>query len=217
MYDADIATKGDEITTANATLANLSGIAQTEADKLAKFKSEYEARHSDDYPTVNDLGLHEAEYNTLMSNLEAQINKLNELATSKATLEIDSKVIANNIALLNKASEGFKAILANLARIEAQNKQLALEQSTKDAEKKAEETKKAEEKKAEESKKSDEKKQEEKKSGEENTEVSTTEDEKKSGVDPLVLAGIAGGTVLAVTGGYIIYLAGKKKKDEEEN
>ena len=219
MYDADIATKGDEITAANATLTNLSTTAQAEADKLAKFKSEYEARHSDDYPTVNDLGLHEAEYNTLMSNLEAQINKLNELATSKTTLESDSKVIANNIALLNKASEGFKAILANLARIEAQNKQLALEQSTKDAEKKAEEAKKSEESKKSEDKKTEEaKKSEDKQTGEDKPEVSaTTEDEKKSGVDPLVLAGIAGGTVLAVTGGYIIYLAGKKKKDEEEN
>ena len=154
-----------------------------------------------------------------MSNLEAQINKLNELATSKATLESDSKVIANNIALLNKASEGFKAILANLARIEAQNKQLALEQSTKDAEKKAEEAKKSEESKKSEDKKTEEaKKSEDKQTGEDKPEVSaTTEDEKKSGVDPLVLAGIAGGTVLAVTGGYIIYLAGKKKKDEEEN
>lgn len=218
MYDADISTKTTEIATANGVLADKTAAAQAEADKLSKFKSEYEARHSDDYTVVNDLGLHEAEYNTLMSNLEANVNKLAELTNSKTSLEHDSAVVANNISLLNKASEGFKAILANLARIEAEQKQLALEQSTKEAEKKAAEAKKAEEEKKNEEKKSDEKKTNEHKSDEKKTEdmtsTSESEEKKTQGIDPAL---IAGGTVLAVGGGFIIYLAAKKKRKKKRS
>ena len=215
MYDADIATKTTELASANDVLADKTAKATASSDKLNKFKSEYEARHSDEFTTVNDLGLHEAELNSLMGNLEANINKLSELANSKTTLEGDSKIVANNIALLNKASEGFKAILANLARIEAEQKQLALEQSTKDAEKKAEEAKKQEESKKQEEKKDNkhENKTEESKKADENTATVEETESKKLAIDPML---IAGGTVLAVGGGFIIYLAGKKKKEEEE-
>ena len=58
--------------------------------------------------------------------------------------------------------------------------------------------------------KKDSKEQENKQSTSENT--SGNSEENESGINPLL---VAGGTVLAVSGGYVIYLVGKKKKKEE--
>ena len=209
IYDADIAAHRNDLTAANATLATKSSVANVENGKLAAFRADYNARSSSDYATINTLGQHEAEYNVLMNKLNVILNQLNQLNGTKADLENDSQVVANNIYLLNKAKEGFKAILANLEYLDNQDKQKNPNQSTKESDKKNKDSKNKEDKPKD--SKKDSKEQENKQSTSENT--SGNSEEKESGINPLL---VAGGTVLAVSGGYVIYLVGKKKKKEEE-
>ena len=209
IYDADIAAHRNDLTAANATLATKSSVANVENGKLAAFRADYNARSSSDYATINTLGQHEAEYNVLMNKLNVILNQLNQLNGTKADLENDSQVVANNIYLLNKAKEGFKAILANLEYLDNQDKQKSPNQSTKESDKKNKDSKNKEDKPKD--SKKDSKEQENKQSTSENT--SGNSEEKESGINPLL---VAGGTVLAVSGGYVIYLVGKKKKKEEE-